>query len=224
RTSYGKSFHAPVFNDLYWIEGGNPQLRPERAYSFDAGLRSEVSLAGTLSLDASYFSIDSRDRIVWIPSGGTFWSPKNIASARSRGVEAEASWKALEGALTLTLNSTWTDVKKTSADYPGDPTQGKQLIYEPPQMFHATAELHLSGVGFYVRHSWTSYRYTTEVNDEFLGSYGVTSLAARYELTLGPVVASAKLEVDNLFNTSYQVIALYPMPLRQMRLTMQVGI
>jgi len=222
RASYGKSFRAPDFNDLYWLSGGNPFLRPERALAFDAGLRADLPLWGSLRLDASYFSIDCRDRIVWVPSIGTLWSPKNISSAVSRGFEVEASWSGLDGALRITLNSTWTDVKKTSADYPGDPTQGKRLIYEPPQTFNAIVQAKIGGVDIYLRHSWISYRYTTEVNDQYLPDFTVASAALRYGIPLGPFTASFKVEVNNLFNSSYQVIALYPMPMRDIRGTLGI--
>jgi len=75
RASYGKSFHAPVFNDLYWKYGGNPNLRPERSTSFDAGCTAELNAGGRLRLDASYFSIDAKDRIVWTPGSDGFGRP-----------------------------------------------------------------------------------------------------------------------------------------------------
>jgi len=221
RASYGKSFRVPVLNDLYWIEGGNPSLRPERALSFDAGVRCDFEFLGTVRIDASYFSIDSRDRIVWVPSSGTFWSPKNISSATSRGAEAEAAWTGLEGAVRISLNGTFTHVVKTSADYPGDPTEGKSLIYEPGETFNAVAEARSGPVIFLYRHSWISYRFTTEVNDRFLPAYSIESAAVRFTLPFAPFNASLKAEVNNLFNTSYQVIALYPMPLREFRATLE---
>jgi vitamin B12 transporter len=224
RASYGRSFRAPVLNDLYWREGGNPSLRPERALSFDAGLRCEFELGGSLRLDVSYFSIESRDRIIWIPSSATFWSPKNIASATSRGAEAEAAWSGLGGALRVSLNATWIDVTKASADYPGDASQGKKLIYEPPETFNAVAEGRFGPVSVYLRHSWVSYRYTTEINDRFLPAYSLESAAVRYLLPAGIFHASLKAEVSNMLNSSYQVVALYPMPLREFRVTMEAGL
>jgi len=224
RASYGKSFRVPALNDLYWIEGGNPDLKPERALSFDAGFRAEFEAGGALRIDASYFSIDSRDRIVWVPSSGTFWSPKNIASVTSRGVETEAVWTGLEGVLRITLNATWMDVTKMSADFPGDPTQGKRLIYEPAETFNAVAETKLGSVFVLLRHSWVSYRYTTEINDRFLPSYSLASASLRYVLPVEAPTISLKAEINNIFNTSYQVIALYPMPLREARLTLEAGL
>ena len=224
RASVGKSFRAPVLNDLYWIEGGNPALRPERAISFDAGFRCDMDLLGPLRFEASYFSIDSRDRIVWVPASGTFWSPKNISSVTSRGAEAEAVWTGFDGVLRLTLNATWANVTKTSADFPGDPTQGKKLIYEPAETLNGVAEARMGSVILLIRHSWISYRYTTEINDRFLPAYSLESASARYLLHAFPFKASVKAEVNNIFNTSYQVVALYPMPLRELRVTLEAGL
>ena len=224
RASYGKSFRVPVLNDLYWIEGGNPALRPERALAFDCGLRGDFELAGPLRVEFSRFSIRSTDRIVWLPVSGTFWSPRNIAAVQSQGWEAEAEWTGLDGALRLTVNATWTDVTKSSADFPGDPSQGKRLLYEPPESFNAVADAGAGPVRLYYRHSWIAYRYTTEINDRFLPGYAMESVAVRYTLTDGAYHTALKAEVNNLFNTSYQVVALYPMPLREFRLTLEAGI
>jgi len=224
RASYGKSFRAPVLNDLYWIEGGNPALRPERALAFDCGLRGDFDVAGPLRAEVSYFSIRSTNRIVWLPVSGTFWSPQNIAAVKSTGWEAEAEWTGLEGAIHISVNATWTDVTKTSADFPGDPTLGKRLIYEPPQAFNAVADAGTGPVRVLFRHSWIAYRYTTEINDRFLPSYAVESIALRYAPGDPAWHAALKAEVNNLFNTSYQVIALYPMPMREFRITLEAGI
>jgi outer membrane cobalamin receptor len=224
RASYGRSFRVPVLNDLYWIEGGNPALRPERALSFDAGFRFEAAFMGSLRVDASYFSIDSRDRIVWIPASGTFWSPKNISSVASHGEEAEAVWTGLGGSLRLTVNGTWANVTKTSADFAGDPTEGKRLIYEPAETFNAVAEAKLGNVVVLLRHTWVSYRYTTEINDRFLPAYSLQSGAVKYTLRGAPFRGSIKAEITNMLNTSYQVVALYPMPLREFRMTVEAGL
>ncbi|HUI09742.1 MAG TPA: TonB-dependent receptor [Bacteroidota bacterium] len=224
RASYGKSFRAPVLNDLYWIEGGNPALRPERALAFDCGLRADFDIGGPFRAEITWFSIRSTDRIVWLPVSGTFWSPRNIAAVRSEGWEAETEWTGLGGALHVALNATWTDVTKTSADYAGDPTQGKRLIYEPPETFNAVADAGAGPVRLFFRHSWTAYRYTTEVNDRFLPSYSLESFALRYALGENPPRAALKAEVGNLLNTTYQVVALYPMPLRSFRLTLEAGL
>lgn len=219
RSTVGKNFRAPTFNDLYWIAGGNPELQPERSFSFDAGILGSYEWAGTWTVEATYFDITTSNRILWTPTSGSYWSPKNIGEVRSSGVELEARWSGLDGMLTLSVSSTWTDARKTSADYPGDPTQYKKLIYVPPQTFIAWATFALGDLRLYLEHSWSSYRYTTESNDAYVGSYAVTSATAAYRFPLGALRLVLKGEITNIFNESYQVLALYPMPLREFRVT-----
>jgi iron complex outermembrane receptor protein len=219
RSSYGKSFRIPTFNDLYWIAGGNPSLRPERSNSFDLGALAEYQWNGSWSLDVSYFSIQSRNRILWTPTSGTFWSPRNISEVNSRGLELEGRWEGFNRTLSVTVASTWMKAAKTSEDFPGDPTSGKQLVYVPRQTVSISAGLHVGDLHLSVRHVWTSYRYTTEINDRFLRSFGVTDASARYAIPLGAVRAFVKLEATNIFGTKYQVLALYPMPLQEARVT-----
>jgi iron complex outermembrane receptor protein len=222
RGSYGKNFRAPTFNELYWIAGGNPDLRPERSISTDAGMTMMVDLAGDLSLDVSAFWIDSRDRIVWVPATGTYWSPQNIGEVTSNGLEVEARWRGFTGMVELVVNSTWLTAKKVSSDYPGDPTAEKILVYTPRQTASVEALLHLDPLDLSAQNVWTSYRFTTPSNDEFLPAYSVTSAALRGRLPVAGASVYLKLEVLNLFDADYSSIALYPMPGREVRGTLGV--
>ena len=90
---------------------------PERSVSVDCGATGTI---GPLALDAGYFSITTRDRIVWTPGSGGIWSPENIARVRSDGFETEIRWSAFQGSLQLAANSSWITATKESEDYPGD--------------------------------------------------------------------------------------------------------
>jgi outer membrane cobalamin receptor len=219
RSSYGKSYRVPTFNDLYWITGGNPNLKPERSVSFDTGLLFGTEWGGTWMVDVNYFDIRTRDRIAWVPSDGMFWSPKNLSEVDSKGVEVEGTWTGFGGRLQISLTSSWNHVIKASEDFPGDPTTDKQLIYVPKQTVTGTAIAVLGEVRVYLQHNWIGYRYTTESNDKSLPSYAVTSAALRYGVPLGSLKGFLKVEATNIFNSQYQIIALYPMPLREVRVT-----
>ncbi|MGB5875727.1 MAG: TonB-dependent receptor [Bacteroidota bacterium] len=222
RASYGGSFRAPTFNDLYWFAGGNPELRPERSVSFDCGLYSAMQVMGEVSLDITYFNIDTRDRIVWMPSSGMFWSPVNVGRVVTQGVEMEGRWTGLRGALSLSLNSAWTDARyRQWGDVP-DPADGSRLIYVPEQTVTATMDVRVAGIHLFFRQSWVSHRYTTRTNDRYLPSYAVASAAIRYTLPIQMPALTLKLEASNIFNEPYQIMTLYPMPLRELRGTVGV--
>ena len=222
RASYGKSFRAPTFNDLYAAYGGNPLLKPERSLSFDCGAMATLPFFGNLHLDVSYFAITTRDRIVWSPGDGGLWYPQNLSKVKSDGVETEGRWTGFEGLLTLAVHSTWTNVSKESSDFPGDPATGKQLIYLPSHTTNASITVAAGDFVVLLQDAWTGLRYTTDANDQSLPAFSVVSGAVRYSTGIGPLQGSVKVEGTNLFNTSYQVIADYPMPLRELRVSFGV--
>ena len=222
RSSYGKSFRAPSFNDLYASFGGNPLLKPERSLSFDCGAMSTIPFLGALHLDVSYFSIVTSDRIVWSPGAGGMWYPQNLSKVKSNGVEGQARWVGWNGLVTIALNSTWTDVTKQSSDFPGDPATGKRLIYLPSHTANASVMFVNGKFSLLIQDSWTGLRYTTESNDQSLPAFSTVSAAAKYSVDFGLLRGSVKLEGLNLFDTSYEIIADYPMPLRELRVSFGV--
>jgi len=219
RASVGKSFRVPTFNELYWTPGGNPELSPERTVTLDAGVAGSTDFAGTWMVDLSAFSIRTRNKITWMPGTGGIWSPRNSGEVSSRGIEASLVWTDPSAVVRLSLVSTWTDARKQSEDFAGDPGKGKRLPYIPPQVVHLTATLRFAGLEFYVAHSVLSYRYTSEANDRILPGYPVTDASIRYTFCAWNVRPFLRLAATNLFDTSYETFPLYPMPLREITLT-----
>ena len=87
RSTYSKDFRAPKINDLFsqanlragntvidfvtnrsvnvnLLQGGNPNLKPETAYTFTGGIVLEPSFIPRLQLSADYFNIDLRDALI----------------------------------------------------------------------------------------------------------------------------------------------------------------
>jgi iron complex outermembrane receptor protein len=100
RASAGRGFRAPSVSEIFTqaeVSGlqvcPNPDLGPERSWSYEAGIRQEV--AGRLALDAAVFWNEYRGLIEGRPDpriGGP--TPvarfRNLSRARVRGLEAEA--------------------------------------------------------------------------------------------------------------------------------------
>ena len=88
KASVGRAFRLPTFNDRFWQPGGNPALRPERAWTADAGFFIQGRY-GTAEVTA--FLSRVRDQILWAPTRAGYWAPENARRVRTRGVEA--SWQ-----------------------------------------------------------------------------------------------------------------------------------
>lgn len=221
RSSYGKNYRVPTFNDLYWIVGGNPHLLPERSLSFDAGIVSAFDFLGVWEIEMNYFSIQTKDKIVWQPAGGTIWSSKNLSAVSSSGVEVHLLLRLFDDAVTLQYAHTFTKAIKTSADMPNDATQNKYLMYTPKEQSTALLSTALEQWTFSVIHSFTGFRYETQTNDPrfILPSFVVTDVTTSYTFQFHSYAVRVKGEARNIFNTKYEIITDYPTPLRNFRLS-----
>ncbi len=232
RASVSRNFSAPTFNMLYYAgEGGigNPHLRPERSTSIDVGGSAEYELLGTQTVQASYFDIQMSDRIVWVSTGSTSVTPKNIRSVSSKGIEISYRWVLPERLGELNANYTSSSTKKIAWDFVGDGNVGNQLMYVPQETAHFSFtsaktfehEL-LQRIGATVAVSYSGFVFTTEDNSRFLPSYTLVNCNVFATMAAMPFRFSVRFDMNNVFNTAYQVISLYPMPGRSYRAT--VGI
>ena len=96
RAFYKRIFRMPTFNDLYYTDIGNADLRPEYASQYDVGARYTCHMADgvlrsiNVSADAYYNYVT--DKIIAVPKGtGQYrWMMMNIGKVKIRGVDATA--------------------------------------------------------------------------------------------------------------------------------------
>lgn len=130
RVQGGRGVRVPDFGELYGDRGtqkGNPDLRPERGWSADAGARlgGEVgALRGSVDLGA--FVTDTTDLVVWVQNAQRVLVPLNLTATRTAGIEAEArgAWGPVDAAADVT----WTRSENRSPD---PATNGRQLPRVP---------------------------------------------------------------------------------------------
>jgi outer membrane cobalamin receptor len=226
RSSYGKNYRVPTFNDLYWLQGGNPNLQPERSLSFDAGVLLGIELLGKIKIEANYFSIQAKDKIVWQPGISGIWSPKNLQSVSSRGIELSASARLWDEALCIRYTGNYVQALKTSADFPNDMTQNKYLVYLPQQTSSLTVGSSMQNISAALTYSFTGFRFLSQDNDPrfIFPAFEKVDANVSYRLAVKQIVCKLKGEVNNLFNEKYQLIAGYPMPMRNVMVTTEFTI
>jgi len=151
---YGQAFRAPNFQELYNINNpvvvGNPNLKPEKIETVEAGLGYRLNRYLGLELNYFYSAID--DLIGWKPSTtpGQPAVNANTGTSETQGIELglngsignELSWKA---------NYAWQD--------PRDADSGRRLPYVPSH--RAGASLNYAPVKYVNLHTdllWTGPR------------------------------------------------------------------
>jgi iron complex outermembrane receptor protein len=108
RASASRAFRVPSYTDLYYSDPanvGNPNLRPERAWTYEAGL--DWVPAGRLTAEAAVFERRLRDGIDYYRTSPTaLWQALNIDSLNFTGVESSLRYAAARHQ-TVELLYTW---------------------------------------------------------------------------------------------------------------------
>ncbi len=216
RASFSKIYRLPTFNELFWSNWGNPDLKAEKGYSADAGLEVNALLNQTairIALNAFNSHVD--DWIIWMPVEGGKWSPMNINKVWSRGSEAQLSVSHRIGTLSVGGEGTFSLNVTTSNS---GATVGKQLPYVPK--YSGTSSLFLEYSGFRVKYSqhFSGKRFINNENVDFVSAYTVASLMVQKEFRERNFQIRSFVRIENIWNTEYQVMNNYPMPLRYFEL------
>ncbi|MEJ7610435.1 MAG: TonB-dependent receptor [Ferruginibacter sp.] len=91
RAFYKRIFRAPTFNDLYYTNIGNTDLRPEYADQYNAGISYSSGSAGLIKkiiFTGDAYLNTVTDKILAVPRQNLFqWSMQNIGSVRIKGAD-----------------------------------------------------------------------------------------------------------------------------------------
>lgn len=214
RANGSKLYRIPTFNDLYWVPGGNPELKPEEGYALEGGLDLHVKYRKfTFRSSLTAFHRDIDHWILWLP-GTSFWSPQNLRQVWSRGMETQTDLSYRNGKWSIGLNLSTQYVVSTNqkALGPNDLSVGKQLMYTPVYSGGAGLSLAYGGLSLGYRHQYTGYRYTSTDNTQFLSPFDLGSVQLSYLFPFKSHRLRAHLSINNVWNSDYLVLANRPMP------------
>ena len=238
RAFYKRIFRMPTFNDLYYTDIGNADLRPEYASQYDVGARYTCHMADgvlrsiNVSADAYYSYVT--DKIIAVPKGTRQyrWMLMNIGKVKIRGVDATAR---AEFALPygIGLNTQLNYTYQRAQDYT-DPTDNAdeagtykgQIAYIPRHSGSVIVggewqRLKLNYSFIYVGER---YHNSSNIAANYEQPWYTHDISGSYEMKLRTTLVKATLEVNNLLNQQYEVICNYPMPGRNFKVILSFEI
>lgn len=224
RASVSKNHKFPSLNDMYFLPGGNPDLRSENGWTYDAGLSFDTGalkpLPFTLGGGLTWFDSHISDWIIWLPTTKGFFSPRNVKDVHSYGLEARMNI-AVEPAhgwlIDLNGSYSWTpSINRGEKMSPADQSVGRQLPYVPRHSASLTGRLSWRSWSFLYKWAYYSERYTMSSNDYtltgHLPEYFMSNISLEKNLSFRPADLQLKLAVNNLFNEDYLSVLSRPMP------------
>ena len=222
KASVSRNYRFPTLNDLYFLPGGNPNLRNEHGFSYDAGVSFEVGKENAYKLNGGVNWFDSYidDWIIWLPTTKGFFSPRNVKKVHAYGIEVKANLAvqpAKDWLIDLNGSYSWTpSINEGEKMSPADQSVGKQLPYVPEHSASLTGRLSWRSWAFLYKWAFYSERFTMSSNDYtltgHLPEYFMSNVSLEKNLFFKPVDVQLKFAVNNLFNEDYLSVLSRPMP------------
>jgi iron complex outermembrane receptor protein len=165
-----------------------------------------------LTHDLSVFNRVIDDWIVWF--GGSIWTPHNIATVHSRGVETENNLQYRMGKwkLHVGVNTSYVLATTTQSYLPADGSIGKQIPYTPRYNGQGNIGFTWKDLFFNYNHTYTGYRFYTTDESGYIMPYATGNIQLFYTLYIRSVPLQATAQVNNIWNEKYEVVNARPMP------------
>ncbi|MDR1653275.1 MAG: TonB-dependent receptor [Prevotellaceae bacterium] len=230
---YKHIFRLPTFNELYYGDYGNYNLKPELAIQYDIGLDFFKNF-DKKTLKNLQFNIDGyfnqvKNKIVAYPVRPSQWTVLNFDKVHIFGVDVRGQ-NTLEIAQ-ITLNSTLAYTLSNTvnlADKRITTKYGKQLPYSPRHS--ATVLLNANYKNWSVNYNITyaGMRYTTAENinseKEKINAWTTNDISVFNRFAIKKINCKAGIEISNIFNRQYEIVKNYPMPRRNAKITLTVSL
>lgn len=220
RAFYKRVFRMPTLNDLYYTFIGNTNLRPEYTNQYDVGVTYAKTFPGSwfrrLEAQADVYYNEVEDKIIATPTSNFFrWTMVNLGKVEIRGVDVALQSEFQWGEDWLLMaRATYTYQKAQDFTDPADEFYGGQIPYIP---WHSgSAVLNASYRSWEANWSfiYTGERYSSQANlpVNYQLPWYTSDFSIAKSRRLGKGDLKLTLEVNNLFNQQYEVVACYPMP------------
>ena len=201
-----RNFRIPTFNDLYWENAGNTNLKPESSYQAEIG---NVFRYKKFYVSQTVYFIKIQDLIRWFPNSSGNWSPSNTSRVQTYGAETILNYKNFFGKHHLNANATYAYTISKNEE------TNKQLFFVPFHKFTSSVQYIFKNFSVNYQFLYNGFVYTRSDNDpnEKIKSYKVSNIGLDYDFKF---LKSLKLgfEIRNMLNQYYQNVEDRPMPSR----------
>jgi iron complex outermembrane receptor protein len=218
KANMSRLYRLPTFNDLYWNPGGNPNLLPENGYSEEVGIALNYGTKKNslrFKEEISLFNRTIDNWIIWLPSS-LIWTPQNILSVWSRGLETHSvvNLKVKKINIQLSLLTSYVLSTNEKSKSENDNSVGKQLIFVPIYSGNARLKIEYKSFSITYRHHYTGYRYISTDHSEYLTPYQLGSVNVNYQQKFKNYYLNLYTQIDNIWDELYQIMPNRPMPNR----------
>lgn len=227
KANLSYNYKFPNMNDLYWQPGGNPNLKPEKGFSYDATLTFTPKIRDYVYLksEVTAYLMNIDNWIMWLPTMNWYWEPRNVQNVLSYGLEVLAECNLIfdNYRAKLGVNYSYSPSINMERNFEGDNTYHKQLPYVPLQKANARLSVDYKKLSFVYQVCYTGKRYTSADESYSTVAYTIHDVELRYDYVLkSRYKLTPKVRINNIFDAFYESTQYYPMPLQNISLSIML--
>ena len=215
KLNASKNYRIPTFNDLYWLDAGNIDLKPENSLQ---GEFINVFSTGALTFTATGYITKVKDMIRWLPTNGAVWSPFNTDRVSVIGAEAAIDYSKNIGnhSFNFAAGYSYTNSK--------DEKTKKQLFYVPYHKITGSADYSYRNFSAYYQLMFTGMVFTTsdENPQNIIADYNLSNIGIDYNFSQKNTFKIG-LKLSNAWNEKYNSLDQRPMPGRNFTLYLNLN-
>jgi outer membrane cobalamin receptor len=229
RSMYKEIFRMPSFNDLYYSRVGNPDLKPEYTWQYNAGIiwgRKILEWLPWISLTADFYYNKVNNKIIAIPTKNIFeWSMQNIGKVNIYGIDLTlgAKFQIAENYL-FSFSGTYTFQRAIDVTSDTDPMYKKLYGHQIPYTPEHSASGRFSAENPYVNFAYTllysgsRYSLGQNIPENRLAPYIDQTFSIYRRFHIGKITLNGSFEILNLLDQQYEIVRYFPMPGRSFRI------
>jgi vitamin B12 transporter len=214
-ASLGSYYRVPTLNDLYWLPGGNVNLRGENSFKKELGFLWNKLNKQKTSLKVSVFTNKVQDLIVWLPSSLGYFEANNVRGLDIKGVEyllTSQIYKKQNSSIFAQISGSYILSSYSDVEAGQENMLGNQAIFIPKTVWSAQLKFQYKKLFSECIFNYSSLRYYSTDNAYFLPSYYLLNFRVFSEFKLAKNQFLIGLNSQNITQTYYELMPDRPMP------------
>lgn len=223
--SVNQKYRIPTFNERFWQDAGNPDLKQEEGISYEAG----VSLLpehtpGNSQLDITSYYNQLDGLIRWLTVDGVL-APHVYSKVHAWGLEVRFRNNFSLARHIRMNNQTLFGYNRTTQEAVNDYNidSKAQLPYTPKYKFTHTSYLYYKKLGLRFNYNYIGQQHYDETA-WWLPSMHTMNLSLLFETSINETRTSFDFSVDNLRGVIHEHVKGYPAPGRIYRIKLNINI
>lgn len=221
----------PSFNELYYAQVGNMDLKPERAQQFvvSNGFSKQAERWTWRNSISLYFN-KIENKILTIPTKNLFvWSIQNVGEVHASGADLNLTIiRNFQRFTTVELGANYS-LQRSINRTKDDPNNGSQIAYIPLHTANADLTVRRKNTGLRFSSSFIGERYSLNENiaTNLLGAIAILDASFFQSIDLHynrdmkyKQKLNFQFQVKNIFNQNYTYVRSFVMPGRNLLLSL----